>query len=388
MAEEVKNDIVISAGGVPDAAHIGTRWQVIRFLITKRFGLMVKTNIWMLIFALPAVAVLVIYMYKTSSAIIYLPFSSNAGGGLPYFNDVIRLMHELTFKNYFIMALLLIPSLAIAGMGFAGGIRIMNLLASGEEIIKIRPDFFKGVKQNFWRAMLCMLIVGIFLAAVIICFFWLPAATAAFWPYFLTVLSFILLAAALIFAMFFLSISDVKGLKAGAAFKNSLRLSVKYLPQNIIFAVISLLPMALFAMLAGNQTLLIFGVFIAALLGLSFITVIFSAHTGYVFAREGMADGEAIAAVKEKEEERRREKAAEEDRNPGITGVSLKDIRSIDDGGRITPLSADYSRNELNAYIKTRGELTSGRAMQKAVKTEHSRQHPQGGKKNNKKKKR
>ena len=303
MADEVVISRAKQVNEESSSPMLGTRWQVIRFLLTKRFGVLVKNNIWMLLFALPLVAVAFIFFYLNSIAVNFLPFSSNAWAGYPFIDNVVNMANAITFEKYMYMALLFIPCFSIIGLGFAGGMRVIRLLATGEEVVKVRPVFFKGARENFLRAVLGMTAVGIFAALTIISIYWLPVAGAEKGLAITSVIvSILLLLFTLMWAMFFIAQGDCLKLSFGQSFVNGFKFIGKALVQNLIYILVSLLPFVLFFLFTGNQMLMMIGLFLVMLIALSFTALIWTAHSQYVFARVGLTASfdydEAVAADK------------------------------------------------------------------------------------------
>ena len=333
----------------------GTRWQVFKDIITMRFGALVKINLLMLLFALPAIAWIWLSYYMNSQSLAAMPFSSNAGVGYPYFNDIVMQGDYLTFWNnltWFVP--ILIPALMIAAIGFAGGFHVIKLLVWGEGIA-VAQHFFKGIKSNILQFLLGMFIAGIAIGLVILNTSIQPISQLKpFWAVMSQVSIILLLVLALFFTMFFLTQAETYKLKLGPLIKNSFIFAIGMFVQNIFFMLISALPFILLLFLGGNPIITMLVVLLLAFFAFSYLTLIWTIYTQYVYDK--YINENVEGAIKDRGIYRKK-KESEDATAKRMKAANVRRVTSIDEGKTFTPLTEGYSRNDLRRMLREKEQV-------------------------------
>lgn len=342
--------------GFEEAKLPGTRWQVFKALLTQRFSKLVKVNLLMLLFALPAIAlVYVISMFKAADLSL-LQYFPNAWAGYPFFDDVAVQEYKIIFSYNNILALGIIPAFIIAGLGIAGGFNVIRQMAWGEDV-PIWKQFFKGIKINFWQSMLGMFITGITLGLVIVSFSAPPVLDIKpVWSVIWQVASVLLFAAALLFTMFFITQSGTYKQKTDELIRNSFIFSIGMPLQNILFMAASLIPLAFILLMGSNQLVFMIAIFIIGLFGLSFMVLVWTVHTQYAYDK--FINGREEAAGDTDEDLYERHDLLSPAALPA-DAAGVKRVSGIDGGKPFTPLSENYSRAELNRMLREREGLAA-----------------------------
>lgn len=269
--------------GAGTAGLPGTRWQVFRAVLSARFGALVKTNLMMLLFALPAIIVFFLNLSENAQSLAVLPFSSNAGAGYPYFDDAVSLYNHAVFENGIRFAYLLIPAVIIGAIGLGGGLHVIGMLFSGENI-PVTRTFLKGLRRNAWQSavasVLAALAVGL---AVFYVSYMRVSSLNPFWSVTLLILIILLLILILFFSMYLLTQIESYKSRFWPLVKNSFAFSLGKALPNIIFMLLSVAPMSVILFLSGN-TLISFLIFLVlGLLAFSWLALLWSVHTRHVY---------------------------------------------------------------------------------------------------------
>ena len=332
----------------------GTRFQLFKDVFFNRFGALVKINLLVLLFCLPAIAWMVImYMIKQADGSL-LPYSGNigAGTGIPV-TDVIRLGQTRAFQFDMQTYLVLIPCIMVASIGLSGAFYVMRRLVWGEGT-SVAGHFFHGIKANFlpflWSSLfagislfLVMANIGIYNNMTQVHIAWRVVGIAV------SVIQFVLLLSMLIFLT---TQAVTYKLKTWALIKNSFLFAIALLPTNLIMLILSAIPVLLLLILPGFFTM--FALLIFALFGFSYIILIWTVYAHWAYDK--FINDRVEGAVKNrgmyKKTEADEKAAAERDRkNKNIRFNNPKKrpkkITSIDEGETFTPLPTSFSRADL-----------------------------------------
>lgn len=335
----------------------GTRMAQFWDVLKTRTWNLVKVNLLVILFALPAIAWFVIMSMMKSADGMLIPYSSNIGIGYPVVTDAVAIGNYRAFTFDVQTWLVMIPLLMIASLGLAGAFYTVKKLVWGEGIT-VGATFFKGIKLNWLPFLFFALLGGVSVFLVIF-------NIGAYSNYMnvtkalkivgiaMSILQFVLVA----FMLLFLTTQAVTYKLGGwGLVKNSFLFSIALLPQNLIIAVLSALPVLL-ALVLPQFLSMIFVVFFL-LIGVSFIILIWTVYAQWAFDKfindrvEGAEKnkGMYVPSEEEKRAAAERERKAKNVRytNP----KKKKKTTSIDEGATFTPLSANFSRADLERLAK------------------------------------
>lgn len=256
------------------------RFAHFRATFLGKLWIMSKTDWMEILFCLPAIAVILLFYIRSTYASVSINYSGNFGLGYFPVTDASQTGLEYSFYLSMWRALLLIPCIIIAFVGLAGVFNVVKYEAWGTDV-KVARTFIKGVKNNFVPFMWMGLLVGV-------CFFILQLTLGIFDVYGIhvavkviaVIFAIILLAFALIIAMYMTTQASVYNLGFKSLIKNSVIFAVSFIPQNLIFVALSLLPMLLF-FLPG--ILRIFGVVFGLTLGIAYLACVWTIYAQFVF---------------------------------------------------------------------------------------------------------
>ncbi|HEY8444089.1 MAG TPA: hypothetical protein VIL24_04765 [Clostridia bacterium] len=341
------------------------RWEVFKDVLFNRFGTLVKINLLMIIFALPAVVWYYLTLNARSVAGMYINYTVNFGFGYPFVKDVPYVGQLYNLQQQLWSNLVMVPLMMIASIGMAGGFHAIKMLVWGEGVAVVNT-FFKGIKSNIVPFLWSTLILGLAFTMVQ---YNISAYGLYSGPQFLSVMS---LVASIIFfvilvfmTVFIYTQAATYKISLWGLIKNSFLFAIGLLFHNIFFVGITALPLILF-LLGGPEISLIILLFYA-LVGVSMTILIWTLYSHYVFDKylndkiEGAIKDRGIYR-KSKEEIARKRKEAEERRKKAANTKFVnpkKRKRSIDEGKSITPLEVTFSREDLKRLAEEKKQLES-----------------------------
>lgn len=343
----------------------GSRWAQFKDIFRNRFGALVKVNLLVLLFALPAVAwFVIINMLKTVDASL-IPYSGNIGFGYPVVNDAVQMGQMRAFSFEIQRWLVMIPLIMIAGIGLAGAFYVMRRLV-WDQGISVGGDFFRGIKYNFFPFLWSSLFAGISLFLVmfnISAYNILDIHKA--WKVVgitISIIQFVLI----LFMMIFMTTQAVTyRLKMWGLIKNSFLFAIALVPQNLIFLILSAIPVLLIIFLPSIISMII--VMLFCLLGFSYIILIWTLYAHSIFDRfindkvEGAVKNRGLYKRTPEEIERDRAEKAERDkktRNIRFNNPKKKKkVSSIDEGSTFQPLPTNFSRADLTRLAEEKEQV-------------------------------
>jgi hypothetical protein len=148
--------------------------------------------------------------------------------------------------------------------------------------------------------------------------------------------------------------------------KNSFVLSIGLLPANIFFLIVALAPFVLAFWLAiAMPVLLMFAVMAVVMLGLSYIVLIFTLYSHFVFDKfiNGKLEGsvpknKGLYVESEQQKAARREQRDEQQRKQNkYTNPKRTKSTSVEEGSNITQLAPSFNRQDLEKLAKEKANV-------------------------------
>lgn len=329
----------------------GSRWAVFKDVFRNRLGALVKINLLVLLFCLPAIAwVVIVTMMKSVDGTI-IPYSGNIGFGIPVVQNAALIGQQRSFQFDMQMYVILIPLIMIASIGLSGAFYVMKRLAWGEGI-SVTSHFFRGIKMNFlpflWSSLFCgvslallMFNMGVY-DVIVVNKVWKVIGMAV------SILQFVLLMCMMIFLT-----TQAVTYKLGVwgLIKNSFLFAIALLPQNLFFLLLSALPVLLLMILPSFISM--FGYLIFAILGFSYIILIWTVYAHYAFDKfindriEGAVKDKGIYRKNPQDEKEKAERARKTNNIRFNNPKKKKKVSSIDEGSSFAPLPTNFSRADL-----------------------------------------
>lgn len=322
-----------------------SKWTMFKQLFFGRFGTMVLLNFLTLFFALPAVAVILLFYLNSSVAAGYLPYSSNIGIGYPVVTNAVQLglLNDFSYGIY--EYLILVPCIAIFALGVAGNLYVIRKLIWNEPTRTIK-DFFRGIKKCWLSSLIMGFMFGLALLLVRFSLGYFDAfeLSVAYKALTITV-AIILLVFMIMFTSFFMTQNAAFKMRPTVLIRNSVLFVFGAFLQSIIFIGIGLIPVYL-VFIPGITILLII---IYVFLGISFSTLVISLFCHYCYEKflyDKITDKpSAVYTKRENDLQSEPEKAKK--KQPVAYKNPKKRKKSIDEGSSITPLTPTFRREDL-----------------------------------------
>ena len=342
-------------------------WETFKFLFFHRFGTMAALSLLSTIFAIPMVAVILIFAMNLSGNYALIPFSSNLGVGYPVVIDAAQIGMETQFVYKVMQMLVLVPCIMVFSLGIAGNLYVIRKLIWEEPTSTVK-DFFRGIKKCWLPAV----VIGMVMGFTILLF----VATLDFFDVFgystaakvvSIILASILLVFVTLFSAFLLTQNAAFKMRPVVLIRNSALFVFGTHILSIIFIGIAVAPTLLF-LIPDASAKVIIGI-IYALIGVSFTTLVTSVycHSCYKRYLYDKIEGKPKSANYQKRpttaEELRAAEAAKSDtaqkkRQPSAPYKNPKKRKkSIDEGTTLTPLSPTFRREDLERLEKEHQEI-------------------------------
>lgn len=266
-----------------------SRYQACKDLLKEHLKELSIINLLMLIFFIPLIVVLTVsYIYSRGNAILY-PFGANLGIGYPAMPDLQGTSEWLSFQSGLYTCLGVLFASIIASVGLAGGMyAIRNLIwTEGRFVVK---DFWRGVKLNYKNALQAALFfctaLLLTLTTINVSEFSIAMGTGSVvWLRISQVSCYVLLAVAALMTLWMIAFSVTYKANFLELFKNSFLLMIGTIFQTVFFALIALLPFALFLIGGFGGFLSTIALTLLFLISFSFSLLVWLSFTQWVFDR-------------------------------------------------------------------------------------------------------
>ena len=260
------------------------RWELFWDIFKGRFGKIFILNLIMLAFALPIIALIVArYLVVVGMGTAY-PFSQPFGLGYLAPVSVEGYAAQIAFRANLYVFLLLPLAFMIFGVGLSGGAYVARNMIWTEGIF-IANDFWLGIKRNIKQ----MLLICLFYSVV----FYVSCLGVSVINVALSVESNIawLLIVAKIFIYVFTAFYTVMSLhmitmtvtyEVGffALIKNSFLMTFSFIPLNIIFIFLGMLP---FLLLTFSGIFMLIGALLCIVLGFSLFLLVWTDYCQWIY---------------------------------------------------------------------------------------------------------
>ncbi|MBQ7323902.1 MAG: hypothetical protein IJW96_04995 [Clostridia bacterium] len=268
-----------------------SRYQLFKDIFTGHFGVLVKVNLLMLLFFLPLLLVVFSsYISAMSNGILY-PFGSNLGIGYPAVPDLQGTAELITLQTGATMSIWILVTSLVASVGLAGGMYAIRNIIWTEGVFVIK-DFWRGVKLNYKNALQAALffcvVFTLSLCAINVSNFNIAMGVEKGELIFLRisqVLSYIMIVVSALMSFWMIALGVNYKMKFGALLKNSFLIGAGTLPQTVLFAIVSLIPFALFFLAQFSEIFFSIGLGCLIFFSFSFALLVWLDYAQWVFDR-------------------------------------------------------------------------------------------------------
>jgi len=264
----------------------GSRVRYFWIIFRARLGMLVKINMMLALFALPALAIVWIFSTIRNNILGLQPFSSNLGiGFFPIFDAATRSNWYLFLQNFYTL-IGITASLPIFIIGLCGAFYTVKFVARGQ-VVPIIRTFFIGIKKCFLPFLIVMpFIAGLFfgISAGIIGFeyFWQDLAVV---KVLLILLCCLVAFALVIMLIFYATMSVTYKLNPFRIIVNSIKMAFnpKILWRHLVVLVITAIPIVGAVLLLNVPFGMIIVLVPALLLGVVYILLLWTIYADWVY---------------------------------------------------------------------------------------------------------
>ncbi len=353
-----------------------SRWGLFWDILKGRFGRLILVNLMVFVTCIPIILIVFFHSYSLAALGASGSFGSGLGIGYPYVPFVPGQSEWAIMQLDLFYFGLLIPACVIAGVGISGGMYIIRNLIWTEGIF-VANDFLRGIKRNFFNVMEAAIFFSVilFLATIVgdlADFFVAVGSTASGWMVASKVVGYILVALATLITLWMISLGVNYKQGPFALLRNAVVMTVGTFPQTVFFAVLATWPV--FLCIFGQGFLLIVGMIILILFGISWLLLVWMDYSQWAFDKfvnpeHGIATGRGLY---------NKDKAAENGARPAQVGLEesavmremrrqivaqgksklvCRPIKPVDDGVDMYQLPESFSREDLQKLRESRAAV-------------------------------
>lgn len=365
------NRLIMGSDNMPDftpAQLPKTRWGLFADVFKNKLFETFKLSLWGDLFLLPLVVFFIFNFINTRAYNIYIPYDANIGIGFPLETDAIIRGQSFAFTSEFQSLLIMIPLIVVLFLGMAGALYVMRRLVWGEPVTVTR-HFFKGIKDN-WK---CAVVTGLLfsMSLFIMMFSFLifgmldNAGFINILMIIIAVIQFILVCGVALFAM---TQSVTYKMKIKQILSNGFVFGFALVAQNVFFLFIAFFPVIIpeiLALFSASTRFTIAPIFyiLYAILGVGFSMLVLTVYSQYAFDKylndrvEGAKKNRGMYVMTPEEEKRLEIERIKTHNVVYGAAYVAKRLSSINEGAGITPLSASYSRADLQKLSEEKNRI-------------------------------
>lgn len=351
-----------------------SRWGLFWDILKGRFGRMVITNLLVFVTFLPLIAILVWRWLIVGTQGFSGPFGGGLGAGFPAIPNIAGAAEEMTFSTDLLFYGLLIPAMAIAGLGISGGMYIVRNMIWTEGIF-VANDFVRGIKRNFWNVLEAVLIFSVILFTARTMgnlADWLVArgVSNAGWLIASKIIGYIFVAISALVCLWMISLGVNYKQGPWQLFRNAVVMMFGTFPQTVFFAALALWPIFLALFTAG--ILLIIALVLIVFIALSYAMLVWMDYSQWAFDKfinpnmgiatgRGLYDKNKAGASAQKSDGNMDSAALREYKRQivamGKSKLVCRPIKPLDDDLEIYQLPESFSREDLQKLKESKQKV-------------------------------
>lgn len=359
----------LANGEYARTASEGGRWGDTWTVFKRNFGKIVLNNLLVILFFVPAIAVLFIRSIYIDGLGYQYPFNANTGIGYPAYPGTQGLTESIYLSADLMFYGLLIVAGLIASIGIAGGAYSMKKLLNTHGKFTVK-GFFHGVKVCYLNVAAPVTLFLCFYFACVVIGDWkdLNAARDLSTAGATTAYVFIIIATVLVglYCGWLIATGVSYKLKVGQLIKNSFVLMIGSPIQTIFFSGLALMPVWLLLIGLSAFFVKVIAYILFIIFGFSYILLVWMSFTQWVYdlyVTPNLKKSEEAVKAKKTPQQLAAEQADEAKRvagellAAGRSELICKPIMPIDNKAKVKTLSATFSRKDLNAVAENRQKI-------------------------------
>ncbi len=362
------------------------RWQLFWDIFKGNFGKIFKVNFLILLFFIPAIAIIVIFTLLGQTNGVLFPFGANLGVGYPAQPNLEGLSQSLTLQSDLYMYGAFILASFIAAIGLAGGMYVIRNMVWTEGIF-VANDFWRGVKLNYWNALqaaifFCVvMLLGKFLinTAELTLAVQSVSKGQRIWFKISEAFSVIMMVLAALMSLWMIALGVNYKQGFWTLIKNSFLMSIGMLPQSIFFAALALLPFAIFLLSDMMPLFLLLGILFVAVFAFAYLLLVWLDFAQWAFDKfinpkiEGAKVGRGLYNKDGSSALEANDSAAAMEYKRAILAAGKsklvsRPIKPIDDSLQVYELPSSFTREDLQRLRESKQNIAEDTA---AYEEEH-----------------
>ena len=351
------------------------RWQLFWDIFKGNFGKIFKVNFLILLFFIPAIAIIVIFTLLGQTNGVLFPFGANLGVGYPAQPNLEGLSQSLTLQSDLYMYGAFILASFIAAIGLAGGMYVIRNMVWTEGIF-VANDFWRGVKLNFWNALqaaifFCVvMLLGKFLinTAELTLAVQSVSKGQRIWFKISEAFSVIMMVLAALMSLWMIALGVNYKQGFWTLIKNSFLMSIGMLPQSIFFAALALLPFAIFLLSDMMPLFLLLGILFVAVFAFAYLLLVWLDFAQWAFDKfinpkiEGAKVGRGLYNKDGSSALEANDSAAAMEYKRAILAAGKsklvsRPIKPIDDSLQVYELPSSFTREDLQRLRESKQNI-------------------------------
>ncbi len=270
--------------GYARASLPSSRWELFWDIFKGRFSKIMLLNILLVVFCLPVFA---LFLFRTAIISGYgsmYPFAQGLGMGYGAMASLVGLAEDVVL-NVNLIAYAFAPfAFIIASIGVAGGAYIARNLIWTEGIF-VTNDFWRGIRQNAKQMLLTALIYSFvfyfFNLSVALCDKAIVLGEGSTWLFSISkVVLYLFFIFYSIITLHMITMSVTYDLKFIQLMKNAFLFTLAFVPQNIFFFVLALIP---FILLSFGGLFQAIGIILILLFGGSYLLLVWTNYSHWIY---------------------------------------------------------------------------------------------------------
>ena len=270
--------------GYARASLPSSRWELFWDIFKGRFWKIMLLNLLLIIFFAPVIALLIFRAVMISGFGAIYPFAQGFGTGYGGVVSLVGLAEQVVLNVEMLIYLLSPIAFCIAAVGVAGGAYIARNMIWTEGIF-VANDFWRGIKQNAKQmitvAFIYSLVFYFCSISIAFCNKFIVAGEGVTWLFTISkVALYIFLIFYSMMTLHMITMSVTYELRLVELIKNSFLFTLAFIPHNVIFFALGLLPFILFMLGSILQAI---GIVLMILFGFSLILLVWTNFSQWIY---------------------------------------------------------------------------------------------------------
>ena len=336
---------------------------------------MIVTNLLVFLTFLPLIAILVWRWLVVGAQGLAGPFGGGLGAGYPALPDITGAAEEMTLQTDLLFYGLLIPAMAIAGLGISGGMYIIRNMIWTEGIF-VANDFLRGIKRNYWNVLEAVLVFSVLLffsrtMGNLADLLTVLGASHAGWLVASKIIGYIFVALSVLICLWMISLGVNYKQGPWQLFRNAVVMTFGTFPQTVFFAALALWPIFLAIFTSG--IFLVIALVLLIFLAFSYGMLVWMDYSQWAFDKFinpnlGVATGRGLF------DKNKTGKSGEAKGEPAMDSAAMREykrqivamgksklvcrpIKPIDDDLEIYQLPESFSREDLQKLRESKQKV-------------------------------